>query len=123
MAETMTIDGLDPAKAGMAKIGENVVLSPKESLKYDNCDEYSDLFGQIIRQGQANLILDFKSVAGIDSKALELLVETEDALRQQGKLLKLANLNAVCKDILMVTRLINQFHVYRDVAEAARSRS
>jgi len=123
MATGDAIDGLDPSKAGVAKIGENVVLSPRESLKFENCEEYSGIFGQIVRQNQANLILDFKSVAVMDSKALELLVETQDALRQRGKLLKLANLNGVCRDILMVTRLINHFHVYEDVAEAARSRS
>ena len=123
MVNDIAVTGLDPSKAAMAKVGDNVVLSLKESLKFENCEEYGEIFTQIIRQNSGSLILDFKSVAVMDSMALELLVETHDSLRRQGRLLKIAAMNAVCKDILMVTRLINQFHVYEDVAEAARSRS
>jgi hypothetical protein len=36
--------------------------------------------------------------------------------------LKIVGLNTVCRDILIVTRLINVFNIYSDVPEAVRSR-
>jgi anti-anti-sigma factor len=59
-------------------------------------------------------------MAFLDSKALESLLYLHDRLKERGGMLKLANLNAVCRDILKVTRFINVFHVYQDVQEAIR---
>ena len=116
------MNGLDATKVGTAKIGENVVLMLKEPLTADNCEAFEKIFDQVIDQNPSSLILDLKPVAFMDSVALELLIKVHDTVARQGGVVKLANLNDVCRDILVVTRLINLFRVYEDVAEAARSR-
>lgn len=123
MADDSSMEGFDSSKVGTAKVGGNTVLTLKESLTFENCEEFEAIFNRVIGQNPAGLILDFKSVAVLDSMALELLVRLHDLLKEQGGSLKLANLNAVCKDILMVTRLNHYFHVYEGVADSVRSRS
>jgi anti-anti-sigma factor len=123
MAEDIDLKGLDTTKVGTAKVGGTLVLSLKESLTFENCEEFETMFNGIIGQNPPALILDFKSATSMDSMALELLIRIHDALKGQGGMLKLTNLNPVCKDILTVTRLINHFHVYEDVADSVRIQS
>ena len=123
MANDINMEGLDSSKVGTSRLGANTVMTLRTSLTHENCEEFEAIFNRIIGQNPPSLILDFKSVTSLDSTALELLIRIHDALKGQGGILKLANLNPVCKDILMVTRLINHFHVYEDVADSVRSQS
>lgn len=123
MIDDINLEGLDSSMVGTSKVGANVVLTLRASLTFENCEEFEDIFNRVIGQNPPSLILDFKSATSLDSMALELLVRSDDALKGQGSILKLANLNPVCKDILMVTRLSNHFHVYEDVADSVRSLS
>jgi len=122
MADDIDLGGFDSSRIGTSRVGTNVVLTPRESLTAANCDEFETMFGRIVQQEPPGLILDLKSVPVLDSLSLEMLIRIHDAMKGQGNALKLTNLNAVCRDILIVTRLINFLHVYEDVAEAARSR-
>ena len=121
MVDDIDLKHLDSTKVGTAKVGGNTVLSLKESLTFENCEDFETIFNQVISQAPPVLILDFKSVGVLDSKALELLIRTHDKLKGKRGVLKLAGLNVVCKDILMVTRLINYFHVHEDIGDAVRS--
>ena len=64
------------------------------------------------------MYIDCRQVAIVDSEALELLTEWSERLREGGGSLKLASLNDVCSDILMVTRLIHVLNVVEDVKQA-----
>jgi len=105
-----------------SKIGANTILTPRTSLTFDNYEECEGLLKRIIEQNQTTIILDCKSVDFLDSKALEMMTHTHEELRSRGGVLKIANLNTLCRDILKVTRLINVFHIYEDIPEAARSK-
>ena len=112
---------IKPSKMGAAKAGARTILTPKEPLTCQNCEEFHARFDEITSQQKTEIILDCKAVSLIDSAGLELLVELEERLRKRGGILKLINLSSLCRDILVATRLINIFHVYSDIHEAIRN--
>ena len=108
---------INPPKTGT---GARTILTPKDSLTYQNSKDVEALFSEAMNQQKTEIILDCKAVSFIDSAVLELLVETHKKLRTRGGILKMIALNEVCRDILAVTRLITDFHVYTDIHEAIR---
>jgi anti-anti-sigma factor len=94
------------------------VISIKNSITWKNCTELKKKLESKIYEGRTEVILDFKQVALLDSAALEMLIAMHDVLMKQGGVLKITGLNEVCRDILMATRIINIFFVYKDINEA-----
>ncbi len=121
MANSKVIE-MRPPKSGMAEAGTRTVLTPKESLTYKNCEKVHANFTEFINQNKTEVILDCKAISFMDSQALELLLQMDDELKKRGGILKLARLNAVCRDILISTRLLNTLHAYKDMNEAIRGR-
>ena len=119
MAANETENGLP--KTGITKVGASNVLTPRESLTYQNCEDFEDRVNELIHQNQIRVILDCKSTPFMDSKALELLIKLHKELKTRGGVFKITGLNAVCRDILLATRLVNVLHVYEDIAEALKS--
>ena len=115
------ITGTAASQIETTKVGAAFVVTPKESLTYKNCHEFQSAVLALIGQHPSMIIVDGRSVAFIDSKALESLLFLHDRLKEQGGMLNLASLNAVCHDILIATRFINIFHVYQDIQEAIRA--
>ena len=105
----------------ITKVGASNVLTPRESLTFQNCENFEDRINELIDQNQIRIIVDCKSTPFIDSKALELLLKLNKELQNRGGVFKITGLNAVCRDILLATRLVNVLHVYEDIAEALRS--
>lgn len=108
-------------KISIMKTGNNMVLTPKDSLTYRECEDLENLFGTIMNQNPGAVVLNLKSVEYMDSAALELLLKMHAALKKSGSRLKLIELNQVCRDILLSTRLINVFHAYQTMQEALKS--
>jgi len=73
-----------------------------------------------MNQERTEIILDFKGLSFLDSAALELLVNMHEELRNRSGKLKIVGLDAVCRDILLVTRLINVFYVYENIHDAVK---
>ncbi len=121
MANSKVIE-MRPPKSGMAEAGTRAVLTPKESLTNKNCEKVHASFTEFINQNKTEVILDCKAISFMDSQALELLLQMDDELKKRGGILKLARLNAVCRDILIATRLLNTLHAYKDMNEAIRGR-
>lgn len=113
---------IDSPGFGTSKIGANTILTPRASLTFENYEECEALVKRLIEQNQTTIIIDCKAVDFLDSKALEMMTQVNGELRHHGGVLKIANLNAVCRDILIVTRLINVFHIYEDIPGAVRSK-
>lgn len=109
------------SKISVKKVGASSVVNPGESLTYQNCKELEDLTKGLISKNQTRIVLDCKNMPFIDSKGLELLLQLHSELKKRGGAIKITGLNAVCRDILLSTRLINVFLVYEDIAEALRS--
>jgi anti-anti-sigma factor len=119
----MATEQKKPSKLSIAKVGNHMVLSLKESLTWERCDSLEMTVSDLIDQNKPWIILDFKSVPFIDSRALEILLRINVTLKQRGSLLKIIGLGSVCRDILTATRLINVFHVYEDMHKAIRAKT
>ena len=79
-------------KIGGMNKGGRTVLSPKNSITYERCQEIKDLIDEQIGQHKTEIILDCKAVLFLDSAALELLLQTHNELREQGGALKISGL-------------------------------
>ena len=108
------------SKIGTARISSRAIITPKESLTYQNCEELEAMFNDSLDQHKTEIILDFKAVSFLDSEALELLVRIHEELRNRGGILKIIGIDAVCRDILNATRLINVFQLYEDIHKAIK---
>ena len=107
-------------KIPVTKIGFHTVLSLTEPITFLKCAELETGIKEITGKNQKSIIFDCKGVGFMDSAALEMLLRLQANFKEQGCILKLIGLNALCRDILTVTRLTNQIHVCADLKEATR---
>jgi anti-anti-sigma factor len=110
-------------KIAVTKVGSHTVLALGDCITYQNCEELEAHIRKIIGGNHSAIIFDCKGVSFLDSKALEMLLRIQEAIKEQGRQMKIVGLNAVSRDILIATRLINQFHTYPDMKEAIRETS
>ncbi|MGD8257703.1 MAG: STAS domain-containing protein [Desulfobacterales bacterium] len=111
---------MTPSKIGTARVSSRAILAPKESLTYQNCEELEAMIRDCLDQKKTEIIVDFKKVSFMDSEALELLLRIHNELKDCGGSLKLLGLDAVCLDILKVTRLSHVFRIYEDIHKATK---
>lgn len=121
---------MDPAETnqqdslfGSIKIGGNTVLSAPDTFIHEQAPAFAAAIESLCSQKQTSVVLDCKKTAFMDSAALEHIIDAHNQLRALGGILKIVGLNSVCRDILVVTRLINVLNVYSDVPNALRSRT
>lgn len=114
---------MTPAKTSSTQLGHHTVITLKEPINHQNCKELEASVLRAVGKSQRAVILECKEVAYLDSAALEMLLRLQAAIKERGSTLKLLGLNALCRDIMIVTRLINQFNVYSSVQEAIKEPS
>jgi anti-anti-sigma factor len=119
----MTGEPEKTSRISIAKMGNHMVLTLRGSLTHETCDPLETRVNDLIHHKKQWVILDFKSVPFIDSRALEALLRVNDALKKHGGALKLIGLSPVCRDILIATRLINFFHTFDDIHQAIRAKA
>ncbi len=101
-------------------VGSATVLAPTGSLTFETCAAMEDALAQVGAEARPVVVVDCRQAKAMDSEALELLVDWHHKLRENGGGLHLAELNDVCSDILMVTRLIHVLNVSRSIEDATR---
>lgn len=109
------------SKVSISKLGPRTILAPKEPLTHQNCKDLETAFRSCLTHPKVEILLDLDSVPLLDSEALELLLGMHEEMITRGGGLKIVNVNALCRDILIVTRLLNVFSVFENVSEAIRS--
>jgi len=110
-------------KTAIAKLGHHTVITLKEPINHQNCKELEASILGAVGKGHLAVILECKEVSYLDSAALEMLLRLQDSVKERGILVKIVGLNALCRDIMIATRLINQFNVYASVPEAIKEPS
>jgi anti-sigma B factor antagonist len=75
----------------------------------------------LAREGHQKILLNFSDVNYIDSSGLGVLVSAFATLTNQGGQLKLLNVMARVKDLLLITKLYTVFEVFEDEKTALRS--
>ncbi len=87
--------------------------------------EHTDMFhnaaNAAITDGRKGIVLDMSNMTGIDSAGLEQLLWLRDHCLESKCGLKLAGLDEVCRKILEITRLAQEFDRYSELAEAVKS--
>lgn len=116
----------DPAEVsssaiGISGVGSRTILTPKGSITYQNMDALTTMFNECMSKNKTEIILDCKAVSFIDSESLEFILHMNDELKKQGGKLKLINVNEICRDIFIATRLVNTLYIYEDIHQAIRS--
>ncbi len=101
-------------------LGSAVILAPAGSLTSETCSALSDALETAATGPQPTIVIDGRQVGAMDSEALEALIDWHHRLRDADGGLKLANLNDVCVDILMVTRLVHVLDVCEDISQATQ---
>ena len=92
------------AEVTRTKVGVTTYLVPDGALS--EAQRVADLREQLdgcIAENELRIVLDLAGVSGINSEALELLLDTQDRLRRVGGELQMANANAVVRDVLYLT--------------------
>lgn len=110
-------------KTSIMELGHHTVITLKEPINHQNCKKLEATVLGAIGKSHLAIILECKEVGYLDSAALEMLLRLQDAIKGRGTLVKLVGLNELCRDIMVVTRLINQFNVYPSVQEAIKESS
>ena len=101
--------------------GAITVLRPVGPLVQQDADQFKSRLLQVRSDRLGRFVVDTGSVPYVDSRGLEVLVETNEQMTQSGQALKLCGLNETLREVFDVTELANLFEQYEDVASAVRS--
>ena len=90
-------------------------------LDADVVELFQNAITDIVAKHKIGIVLDMSGVGFIDSQGLEKLLWTRDYCNENTRELRLAGLDENCARILEITRLVNEFDHYGELAEAVRS--
>ena len=97
------------------------VIGGGDRIAGEHVAELAKVLESRLEYGQPQIVLDMQGVAVIDSAGLELLLDAQEKCMRLGGALKLANLGALCREVLKATGVSSRFEVFRDTGSAIRS--
>ncbi len=97
------------------------ILSPDAAIIDEATHALHTALQECVQGGELRIVVDLASVPFMDSRALEVLVDTHAELRHIDGAVKLARPTTTCLDILKATRLDARLQVHQDRAGAVRS--
>jgi anti-anti-sigma factor len=97
------------------------VISGGDRISGEHVAELSALLEGRVEHGQPQIVLDLQSIVVIDSAGLELLLDFQEKCQRMGGALKLANVGALCREVLKATGVGARFEMFRDSGGAVRS--
>lgn len=97
------------------------VVSGGDRIAGEHVEELAALLESRLDRGQQQIILDMQSIALVDSKGLEMLLDVLEKCQRMGGALKLASPGVVCREVLKATGVGLRFEIFRDVSAAVRS--
>lgn len=97
------------------------VITGGDRISGEYVGELSNVIEERLERGQPQIVLDLQGVAVIDSAGLELLLDAQEKCHRMGGALKLANMGALCREVLKATGVGSRFEIFRDSGGAVRS--
>lgn len=97
------------------------VVELQGELDSESVSPFQNSITDIVSKGKAGIVLDMSSVGFIDSQGLEHLLWAREHCNEHGCQLRLSGLDENCAKVLELTRLINEFDRYSELAEAVKS--
>ena len=101
--------------------GAVLVLKPKGPLVSDDADEFKNRLGEAFTHSLGRFVVDASDVPYVDSRGLEVLVESAGDLSESGRTLKLCSVGETLREVLDMTGLDSLFEFYEDVNAGSRS--
>lgn len=102
--------------------GDVLILDLKGKILIGSgIDELRDAINTAIKEGNTNLLLNFKEVPYLDSTGLGEVVRSYTSLKNAGGMVKIVNLTQKVRDLLSVTKLITVFDTFEDEDKAVES--
>jgi anti-anti-sigma factor len=97
------------------------VIGGGDRIAGDHVPELASLLEARLERGQPQIVIDMQRIAIIDSAGLELLLDFQEKCGRMGGALKLANVGALCREVLKATGVGARFEIFRDSGGAVRS--
>jgi anti-sigma B factor antagonist len=104
-----------------SKIGFINVIAPNTPLIDAHVNSLNQVIKDSLKNGEAKILIDLSGVSHIDSKGLELLLDSFEEVKKLGGDIKLCNVNQLCTDIFIATRMSSFLEIYKTPEEAAQS--
>ncbi|MDH7599980.1 MAG: STAS domain-containing protein [Sedimentisphaerales bacterium] len=98
-----------------------IVIAPEGQFTLDGADQLKEAVCKAVSERCRAIVLDMSRVRFIDSQGLELLLWIRDYCQLSLVAFRLACLDEVCREILELTRLKDEFGSSQDLAGAIRS--
>ena len=108
-------------KITSTKIGFINLITPQAPLVEDNTAVVRKAIQGHFDNNDAKILIDFSGVSHMDSRGLELLLDSFEEAKKKGGDIKLCNVNQLCTDIFLATRMSSFFEMYKTAEEAAQS--
>jgi len=97
------------------------VVELQGELDADVAEVFQSTITDIVTKRKTGVVLDMSEVNFIDSSGLELLLWSREYCNENKGEMRLAGLDENCLRILEITRLMNEFDHYVELAEAVKS--
>lgn len=104
------------------RVDDVVIIDLDGKLTLGSGDvQLRQIIADLLERGEKKILLNLKNVSYMDSAGTGELVAAYTSCNNHDASLKLLNLTAKVRDLLMFTQLISVFEDYNDVAEAVSS--
>jgi anti-anti-sigma factor len=97
------------------------VISGGDRISGDYVAALATVIEGILQRGKPQIVLDMQGIALVDSAGLELLLDVQEKCQRMGGAIKLANLGALCREVLKATGVGAKMEIFRDSGGAVRS--
>jgi anti-sigma B factor antagonist len=104
------------------KVGSVNVLAPSGKIVIgDEVTSLREKVKELLQAGEKNILLNMANVHYIDSTGIGALVGSFTTIRGQGGQMKLCNLTGKVEDLLVVTKLLTVFDIFKTEEEGIKS--
>lgn len=97
------------------------VIRGDEPLTESSVDELQEIATSLLDSGQPFSVLDMSEIKLMDSAGLESIIEIRQQFTQRGGSLKLACPVPLCRNIMHVTGVEDEFEIFSRLSEAVGS--
>jgi anti-sigma B factor antagonist len=108
-------------KLTVEKVGKVVVMKIFGDIEFDDSISVNEKFKSVIASEGADVVLDLKDCAYVDSSGLGALVEGLKSAQKAKGDLRLCHLSEDFKEVLMMTRTMKYFQVFDSIDKAIDS--
>jgi anti-sigma B factor antagonist len=87
----------------------------------ENVTLFRNKLYELIDEKKKNIVVDMTDVKFINSTGIGILISGFTTLKNAGGDLKLANITTNVNSVLVITKLVQVFHIFDNVDEAVKS--